>query len=90
MLGFSVRTKEAEYPDQKPWSPFSERIWLTMSLTLGSALGEEERAEIMLAVCLRVTMLEIGVVKNLEQAPASTPTDNSSNTGSVVVRIPCF
>lgn len=70
--------------------PFSERIWDTISLTLGSTLSEEERAEIMLAVCLRVTMLEMGVVKNFEHAPANEPTASSSKTGSDVVDAPCF
>lgn len=53
-------------------------------------VGEEERAEIIEDVCLRVTMLEIGVVKNLEQAPANAPTANSPKAGNVVALFPCF
>lgn len=51
-------------------------------------LGEREamREE----VCLRVTMLEMGVVKNLEQPPARAPTINSSKAGRVVALLPCF
>ena len=51
---------------------------------------EEERAEIIDEVCFRVTMLEMGVVKNLEHAPASAPTASSSSTGRVVVLVPFF
>lgn len=51
---------------------------------------EEERAEIIEDVCLRVTMLEIGVVKNFEHAPARAPTASSSNTGNVVDLDPFF
>ena len=32
-------------------------------------------------VCLRVTMFAIGVVRNLEKAPAKKPTPSSSMTG---------
>ncbi len=62
-----------------------------ISVTLGEVVAEEEeRAESMDEVCLRVTMLEIGVVKNLEQAPASTPTTNSSRAGNVAAFVPFF
>jgi len=61
-----------------------------MSDTEGSAEAELLRAESMEAVCFRVTMLEIGVVKNLEHAPARAPTANSSNTGNVVDLVPFF
>lgn len=53
-------------------------------------MGEEVRAEIMDEVCFRVTMLDIGVVKNFEHAPARAPTANSSNNGKVVALVPCF
>lgn len=90
MLGLSVRMREAEYPDQKPCKPFSSRIEVAISGTDGSAAFDPERAEIIEAVCLRVTIFEIGVVKNFEHAPAKAPTVSSSNTGSVVVLFPCF
>lgn len=90
MLGFRVRMREAEYPDQKPCSPFSSRMEAAISDTVGSTALEPVRAEAMAAVCLRVTMLEIGVVKNFEQAPARAPIANSSNIGKVVVLFPCF
>lgn len=83
--GFRVRMREAEYPDQNPARPFS--VWMLEAIerTVGSGLGvlgeREERRD---AVCLRVTMLEIGVVKNLEQAPARAPTPNSLRTGRLV------
>lgn len=49
---------------------------------MGSGVGVwGERAERSEAVCLRVTMLEMGVVKNLEQAPARAPTPSSSRVG---------
>jgi len=90
ILGLRVRIKEAEYPDQNPWRPFSERIDWAISDTEGEVVEVGERAEIMDAVCFRVTMLEIGVVKNLEHAPASAPTVSSSSTGKVVVFVPFF
>jgi hypothetical protein len=74
-------TKEAEYPDQKPWMPFSDRIVDAMSETDSSVDFAPVRADIIAAVCFLVTILAIGVVKNLEQAPASAPTPNSSSTG---------
>lgn len=61
-----------------------------MSDTLGSGPGLEEREEISEDVCLRVTILEIGVVKNFEQAPAVAPTINSSKAGNVVAFVPFF
>lgn len=92
ILGFSVNTKEAEYPDQKPSRPFSLRIWAAIVETLGD--GEDfvpdDLADIILAVCLRVTMFAIGVVKNLEHAPAMAPTASSSKTGRFVAFGPCF
>jgi len=63
---------------------------LAMSETEGSVEAELLLAESIVAVCLRVTMLEIGVVKNLEHAPARAPTTNSSTTGNVVALIPFF
>ncbi len=90
MLGLRVRIRDAVYPDQKPCRPFSARIKSAISDTLGEVVvGEEERAESREYVCLRVTILEIGVVKNLEQAPARVPTANSSNMGRVVALAPC-
>ena len=70
--------------------PFSALMELAMSDTEGSAAVELLRAESMEAVCLRVTMLEIGVVKNFEHAPAKAPTTNSSSTGKVVAFVPLF
>lgn len=90
MLGLRVRIREAEYPDQKPCSPFSLRIEEAISEVVGSARLVDERAAIIVAVCFRVTMLAIGVVKNFEHAPAIVPTANSSNTGSVVAEAPFF
>jgi len=82
--GFKVRTKEAEYPDQKPAIPFSARIDCAMKATLGEMEGEEEvageRAESIEEVCFRTTTFAIGVVKNFEHAPARAPTPNSSIT----------
>lgn len=90
MLGFSVKTREAEYPDQKPWIPFSERIVFMISATLGSEDGVSERAASMEAVCFRVTILEMGAVKAFEHAPAIVPTTSSSKAGRVVALGPCF
>jgi len=90
MLGFKAKAKEAEYPDQNPCRPFSERIWEAISETDGSLDGVEERADMREDVCFRVTMLEIGVVKNIEHAPANAPTVSSSNTGRVVALLPFF
>ena len=61
-----------------------------MSETVGSGVGVEEREERREAVCFLVTMLEIGVVKNLEHAPARAPTPNSSRAGRVVDLEPFF
>lgn len=61
-----------------------------MSETEEEGEGEEERAKIIEEVCFRVTMLDIGVVKNLEHAPARAPTANSSNAGKVVDLVPFF
>jgi hypothetical protein len=64
---------------------------LAISVTVGSEDdGLSDRADIIDAVCFRVTMFEIGVVKALEHAPAIIPTANSSSAGSVVVLVPCF
>jgi hypothetical protein len=61
-----------------------------MSTTVGEGKGVEEREERREAVCFLVTMLDIGVVKNLEQAPASAPTANSSRAGRVADLKPFF
>lgn len=90
MLGFRVRINEAEYPDQKPWIPFSSRIEVAISETDGSAALDPDLAEIIDAVCFLVTIFEIGVVKNFEQAPANAPTASSSRTGNVVALLPFF
>lgn len=90
MLGFRVRISEAEYPDQNPRMPFSERIEDAISATVGSVAFDPDRAEIIDAVCFRVTMFAMGVVKNFEHAPAIEPKASSSKTGKVVVSLPCL
>jgi hypothetical protein len=90
ILGFRVRISEAEYPDQNPWKPFSERIEEAMSETDTELVLTPDRAEIMDAVFFRVTILAIGVVNNLENAPARTPMLSSSNTGKEVTLPSCF
>lgn len=86
--GLSVRTRLAEYPDQKPARPFSPRMEWMISAILGSGEGSPARWEIIDAVCFLVTIFEIGVVNNLLQAPASAPTDSSSSAGRDFE--PCF
>ena len=70
--------------------PFSDRMSEAMSVTDGSLEKEPERADNIDAVFFLVTILEIGVVKNLEHAPANAPTLSSSRTGSEVACAPCF
>ena len=50
-----------------------------MDVCSGSVL--EDLFESMEDVCLRVTILAMGVVRNLEKAPARKPTLSSSMTG---------
>lgn len=79
--GLRVRIREAEYPDQKPRKPFSFLIWSAIDRTESWFKGlEGERADSMDEVCFRVTMVAIGVVRNLEKAPAKNPTLSSSST----------
>lgn len=61
-----------------------------MSDTEGFVAVDPARAAIMDAVCLRVTMLEMGAVNSFEKAPAKAPTLNSSRTGREVAFPPCF
>lgn len=89
-LGFRVRTNDAEYPAQNPWIPFSDRMLEAMAAAEGSEDLLPERELTIAAICFRVTIFAIGVVKNFEQAPASAPTPNSSRTGRVLALSPCF
>jgi hypothetical protein len=84
MEGFKVRIRLAEYPDQKPCNPFSRLISHAMSLALDSGgMVVDDFCLIIAAVCFRVTICWIGVVKNLEKAPATTPTPISSSAGKL-------
>ena len=82
--GFRVRIRLAEYPDQKPCTPFSRLISHAISLVLESGgMVVEDSCFIIAAVCFRVTICWMGVVKNLEKAPARTPTPISSSAGKL-------
>jgi len=58
MAGFMVKTRLAEYPDQKPWSPFSSLICNAISFALkpGAMLDVGSLAAIRAAVCFLVTI----------------------------------
>lgn len=72
--GFSVRINVAEYPDQNPLIPFSDRIRAAIFLE-----------DIFPLVCFLVTIFASGVVINFESAPARMPIANSSSTGSTTL-----
>lgn len=82
--GLSVRTRDAEYPDQKPFMPFSAQIRNAV-VRAEAVLGWPGAClENIQDACICVTTLDIGVVKNFEKAPAMKPKLSSSMTGRLV------
>lgn len=78
--GLSVRKRVAEYPDQNPRIPFSCRISFAILATVGR-FRDPDSSLMNDVVCIRVTIVPIGMVINLALAPAMNPTPNSSTTG---------